>query len=228
MTGLSVILPVYNEEQCIERVLCDVSRFLASQKYFADYEIIAVNDGSSDNTEKILLDCQSRLPRLSILTQKANAGYGGTLLAGIKKSRHSWILLMDADGQLDIRDMERFIPYMRDYSMIIGYRQKRNDPLFRIILGKVFSCLVYGLFDLRLKDVNCGFKLIKKESLVWENICSKAGVFYTEALLQARRQGFSIKEIPVRHRIRQKGSATGASPKVVFDAILDLAKLKFC
>lgn len=224
--SVSVILPVYNEEGNIAKVIRESADFLGSEQMALDYEIIAVNDGSQDNTGGILKKLTNEIPGLKIVTHHKNLGYGKALLSGLGNSIYPLVFFMDADGQFDISDIKKLFAYIGEYSVITGYRNKREDAFFRVILGKFYSWLVSLLFGIKLKDVNCGFKLFRREVLADENICSNGGVFYLDALLKAVKKGHRIKEIPVRHFQRLSGKESGASAKVIINALADLFKLK--
>ena len=220
---LSIILPVYNEEQNIEEVIDDICSNLSLPT--DDFEIIVVNDGSDDGTAAILEKISLGKPYIKVITHHKNLGYGIALMSGVGKSRYSLVFFMDADGQFNIRELEKAFCYLEKFDAVIGYRVKRADPFYRTILAIGYSCLVFLFFGLRFRDVNCGFKLFKKNVLEEKNN-STAGVFYTEVLLKAKNRGFKIKEIPVTHYPRLRGRQTGGAPGVIFGAIKDLLRLK--
>lgn len=225
--SLSIILPVYNEEYNLERVIEGIVNFLQNQDIFEKYEIIVVDDGSGDNTHKILSELAYKIPYIKSITHCENLGYGEALMSGVKISRYSLFFFMDADRQFNIRDINRMFIYLDDFDIIAGYRYKREDAFHRIILGKAYSWIAFLLFGLRLKDINCGFKLFKKEILEDEGIQSRDGIFYTEIFVRAKTKGYRIKEVPVEHFPRLSGKATGASPKVIFNSIVDLIMLRY-
>ena len=225
--SISVILPVYNEEGRLRQVIEDLANFLQNQVTFERYEIVVVDDGSKDNTSRVLREMDGRIPYLKIVTHGKNLGYGRTLMSGIKISQYPLVFFIDADGQFKIEGINGMCAYLDSYDIITGYRYKRKDVFYRVILGKFYSFLVFLLFGLRLKDINCGFKLFKREILNEESIRCKNGAFYTEVLLKAKNRGCRIKEVSVEHFPRLSGKATGASPKVIFNSIIDLIMLKY-
>lgn len=229
--SLSIILPVFNETDNIRDVIEHIAVYLQSNAVFINYEIIAVNDGSGDGTAGVLRDLTGEIAGLRTITHGKNLGYGGALITGLHNARYNLVFIMDADGQFKISEMDKFIPYIEDYDMITGYRHRRKDNFCRVMLAKFYSQMVRLFFGVNLKDINCGFKLFKKDALDIDGgvACnSRAGVFYTEILLKAgsRKQPFRIQEIPVEHFPRLKGRQTGASPKVIFDSVVDLLKLR--
>ena len=224
---ISIVLAIYNEEGNIEQVIRETIKFLQDQNTFKEYEIIAVDDGSRDNTATILKKLTAEAPCLRIITHRNNLGYGKTMMSGVEDARYPFVFFMDADRQFDIREMQKMFCFLGNCDIIMGYRYKRKDPFYRIILAKIYSYLVLLFFGLVLKDVNCGFKLLKKEVVKEANLNCKGGAFYTEILLKAKNRGYRIKEVPVRHFPRLRGKQTGANPKTIFNAITDLVRLKY-
>lgn len=223
--SLSVVFPVYNEEGSIKEVIISTVDFLKNNSRFNKFEIIAVDDGSKDNTSAILKKLKESFP-IKIVTHSRNLGYGKTLMSGVKNSQFPLIFFMDADGQFDIRDLDKLFFYFdQGEEIVTGYREKRQDSLYRIILGKIHTFLIFLLFKLKLKDVNCGFKLIKREVFdVLGFVCSGA-LAYSDILVNAKNKGLKIKEVPVSHYPCRKGRQTGGSPKIIFRAIKELLEL---
>lgn len=222
--SISLVLPTYNEEGSIEKTIKDSIAFLESRDIFTEFEIIVVDDGSRDNTPVILRKLKENLS-IKIITHSKNLGYGEALASGIKNSQFPLIFFMDADGQFNIRDLDKLVSYLDRYDIVTGYREKRQDSLYRIILGKTHTFLIFLLFGLRLKDVNCGFKLIKREVFDALNFVCSGALAYSEILVNAKNKGLKIKEVPVFHYPCRKGRQTGGSPKVVFSAIKELLEL---
>lgn len=225
--SLSVVFPVYNEEGSIENTVKDSLKFLATHRIIRNYEIILVNDGSKDNTAEILSRLLNEIPCVKVITHRKNSGYGAALTSGLVESRYPFVLLMDADGQFNIAEIDKLIPFAGSYDIITGYRYNRKDSFNRVALGRIYGWIVFLLFGLKFRDINCGFKLFKREALNLENAYNiKGGVFYTEIFSKAK--GSKIKEVAVEHFPRLKGEETGASKKIIFNAVLDLIKLKIC
>ena len=226
--SISIILPVYNEEYNLRQVIEDIVNFLQNQEIFEKYEIIAIDDGSSDNTAKILRELIYKIPYLKLITHCKNSGYGKALMSGVKISQYPLVFFMDSDGQFIITEINKMLFHLQDFDIITGYRYKRKDKLYRVILGKIYSCLVTILFGLRIKDINCGFKLFRKE--IFSNnvdIQCKDGAFYTEIFLRAVNNGYEIKQIPVEHFPRLRGRGTGGNPGIIWNSLIDLFRLKY-
>ncbi|MGE0268519.1 MAG: glycosyltransferase family 2 protein [Candidatus Omnitrophota bacterium] len=224
---LSVILPVYNEESNIRKTVEEVYNHLHSHKNITGYEIILVDDGSTDRSPDILKDLGKSYNHVTVVTLPVNKGYGKALISGIERSRHEWILLMDSDGQIKINSIDPMLNYTRDYDIIAGYRSKRVDPVHRIMLGKLYTFCVGAAFGIKSKDINCGFKLFHKQFLETEGIDSHAGAFYTHVFINARVKKARIKEVPIEHFVREGGVPTGANIKVVGTAMADFIQLIF-
>jgi glycosyltransferase involved in cell wall biosynthesis len=200
---------------------------LTTVDIFERYEIIAVDDRSRDNTAEVLKRMMNKFSFLRVKTHPRNLGYGKALMSGFKISQYRMVLFMDADAQLDISEITKLLPLINTHDIITGVRYKRKDKLYRVVLAKFYSWIVFFLFGLKIKDLNCGFKLFKKEVLANKYIHSRAGVFYTEIFLRAKIEGYKIREVDIRHFPRFNGKPTGASPKTIFEAVVDLIKLRY-
>jgi len=223
---LSMVLPVYNEEDNIQKTIEDSLNFLRNQNFFTKYEIIAVDDGSKDQTANILKKFNDN-EFLKIITHPKNLGYGGALVSGIKQARFSWLLLMDSDGQFKISSIQDVAEYLSEYDIITGYRRQRADAYWRKLLGKTYTFLVCHMFGLILRDINCGFKLFKKEVLHLNGAHYHAGVFYTDIFIKAKKNNYRVKEVPIDHFPRVSGKQTGADFNVISKTAIDLVKLIF-
>jgi len=221
---LSVILPAYNEGSSLEGIIKTTNNFLLGQKIFKKYEIIVVNDGSKDNSSCILKKLEAEIECLNVVTHSVNLGYGKAVMSGVNNSKYSLLLFMDADGQFNIDSVSEMVKYISIYDIIAGYRYNRRDSLYRIVLGKINTFLMFFLFGLKSKDINCGFKILKRK-VILSSYKSNGGLFYTEILLKAKNKGFKIMEIPVEHFPRLKGKATGGSWKVIIEAVKDMIGL---
>ena len=149
------------------------------------------------------------------------------MMARILKAKYDWLLLMDADGQFKIDSIGEMIGALAGYDIITGYRLRRVDSLYRVFLGKAYTAIACWLFGLNLKDINCGFKLMKREGLDIKRTVCHAGAFYTEIFKNAKAKGYKVKEVPVAHYPRKSGDQTGAKPQVIVKSLIDLFRLKF-
>jgi glycosyltransferase involved in cell wall biosynthesis len=225
--SISAVLPAYNEEAIIERTVrhvSDVLRGLAS-----DFEVIVTNDGSRDRTGQILADLQQREPQLHlrVVTHDHNLGYGAALASGFDAARKDLIFLTDGDKQFDVRELSQFLPAMdAQTDLVIGWRRNRADPFMRKLNALGWKMLVNLLFGYTARDVDCAFKLFRRD--VWRSMTvrSRGATFSAEFLIKARRLGWRIKELPVSHYPRTAGSPTGAHPRVIVRAFVELFRLR--
>lgn len=227
LTSLSVFFPAYNEQGNIEAV---VKEALAVLPQVADeYEVIVVDDGSRDKTYQIAKNLAEKYQALTglelvrVLTQE-NKGYGGAVKRGLNETRYEWVFFSDADRQFDLSELRKFIPHIQSHDLIIGYRKNRAEGLKRQILAvalKVWNKLFLG-FPLRIKDIDCAFKLIHRNVLnLALPLISDGAMVSTELLLKAHRYGFDYQQVGVRHYPRKVGKSTGSNPKVIAKAVRD-------
>ncbi|MCA9393594.1 MAG: glycosyltransferase [Candidatus Omnitrophica bacterium] len=224
---ISIILPVYNEEANIQRTVEEAAQWLKQCAGISAYEIVAVNDGSRDNSGKILERLKTEVENLVVVDYPGNKGYGGALVSGIRVARYDWILLMDSDGQFKMDALAGLLEYTEEHDIVAGYRRQRQDNFLRIWLGELYTFLAGAFLKVRLRDINCGFKLFRKSFLDVDGINTHAGAFYTHVFMNAHAKNARIKEVPVAHHPRPAGRSTGASPKVVMMAVSDFWDLLF-
>lgn len=211
--NISVVLPILNEGQIIHKT---IARLVAKmEKNAPNFEILAVNDGSTDNTRTILEYLQSKDTRIKVINHKGNKGYGAALKTGIRKAQFDWIFFMDSDLQFDVTEIKKFIPYHTDYDFIIGYRQGRADPLKRIYISKIYNHIVSFLFNIHITDIDCAFKLMRKSAIKELGELPNSFFVSTTVLVKAVRAKMRMKEIPVKHLPRTKGVSTVTLNQVI-------------
>jgi glycosyltransferase involved in cell wall biosynthesis len=223
---LSVVLPAYNEEPNVERVVRDCVAYLDGQGL--DYELLVVNDGSRDRTGEILNRLATELPRLRPQHHPQNRGYGAALRTGFDAATKRFVFYMDGDGQFDIKELDVILPLATDDDNIVtGYRIERRDPFMRRLNAKLFGgWLVRIMLNVRVRDLNCAFKLIPKKVLNAITLESTGALINAELYGRAVRKGFGIKEVGVHHYPRTAGVQTGAHLSVILRAFYDLFRLR--
>ncbi len=224
MPSLSVVLPAYNEEVNDPKTVTAVVDALSD--LVSDYEVIVVDDGSKDRTAEVTQDLAKRYPAVRLVQHKVNRGYGGALASGFAAANKELIFFTDADNQFDVTEIGKLLPFIGEYDLVIGYRAPRVDPFMRKLNAFAWGRLINLLFGYTARDVDCAFKLFKREVRDSIKIESGGATFSTELLVRARRQGFKVKEVPVKHLPRLAGSPTGARLHVILRAFRELLRFR--
>ncbi|PIS42879.1 MAG: hypothetical protein COT24_01205 [Candidatus Kerfeldbacteria bacterium CG08_land_8_20_14_0_20_40_16] len=200
---ISLVIPVYNEEKRIRKSLAEILPYL--NHTLPDYEIIFVDDGSTDQTLPILEQYQNE--HFQIIKNDRNYGKGYSVKQGMLKARFTVVLFSDADFSTPIEDLEKLLPYLKEYDIVIGSRGMKesqvsvHQPFYKEWLGKLGNKFIQLLIVPGIKDTQCGFKMFKKETLIiFRKQTIERWGFDFEILMLAKRMGFKIKEVPVKWR----------------------------
>ncbi len=223
LNSLSVFFPCFNESSNIPIFVQKTADFLP--KICKKYEIIIVNDGSSDDTIDVVKNLQKNYPYLKLVNHKKNLGYGEALKTGFKHSLYDWIFFTDGDLQFDITQLENFIQHTDEYSVIIGYRTNRADGALRSLNAKLFKIYIDLLFRVHVKDIDCAFKLLKAETIKSINLVSSGAFTTSEFLYKLKKKGQKFKQLPVKHQQRLYGNPTGAKLKVIIKGVWEAFRL---
>lgn len=209
-----MVLPAFNEQDNIERQIVAVDQ-VCLELGFDDWEILVVDDGSRDRTRAVCESLQGRFPKLRILVHETNRGYAQALRTGFTSAKMPLIFYTDADNQFDVREVARFLPLIDDYDIVCGFRIYRFDPFTRLVLSWGYNLLVRVLFRIRVRDVDCAFKLFRREVFERVNIQSKKFFVDTEILAKASKIGLRMTEIGVRHYPRTAGASTVRASHII-------------
>jgi dolichol-phosphate mannosyltransferase len=201
--SLSLIIPAYNEEAGIRQAIEEADKALTN---LTDrYEIIIVDDGSTDDTAKIVR--QAAGGRTRLLQHDHNRGYSAALRTGFEAARYDRVAFTDADCQFHLADMAGLLPLTEEYQLSVGYRVNRQDPWQRRFFSWGYNLLARTLLGTQVQDCDCALKVFRKEALK-ELLPETEGFFVnTEMLARARQLGYSVAEVGVRHRPRLRGSS---------------------
>jgi glycosyltransferase involved in cell wall biosynthesis len=217
-------MPAFNEEGNLERSVQRLNDAVRDRT--CEYEVIVVNDGSRDRTARVLAQLGERYPTLRVVTHAANRGYGAALCSGFATARYEWVFMMDSDNQFDPVDLKLLLARASDGDIVAGRRKQRRDPLHRRLNAWAFFTLVTLLFGRLARDVNCGFKLMRRDQLAKMQLTSNGALINTEIFVKARRLGARVVEVPILHYPRTAGKQTGAKPRVVLRACAELLALR--
>ncbi len=222
--SISVFFPCYNEQDNLAQTAEKALAVL--QKLNAHFEIIIVDDGSSDKTGQIADEIAAANNSVKVVHHQKNLGYGAALRSGFNAATKHLVFYTDGDGQFDIAEMPPLLPLMNEYDIVSCYRLNRRDSLLRRFNGFCWTKLVCLLFGLKLRDIDCAFKLYKTE--IFDNIqlASTGALIDAEILARAARKGYRITQKPVRHYPRTAGRQTGAKLRVILRAFIEILKLR--
>ncbi len=224
LPSVTIFFPCYNEEGNVERV---ARAAVETAPQFAEkFEVILVDDGSRDRTGEIADRLAAELPNVRAVHNRPNLGYGGAVRRGLREARMEWIFFTDGDGQFDIRELPKLIELLDACDFAVGYRIKRADPFIRKLNAFCWGTLVRALFGLKVRDIDCAFKLLPKSLIDAIELHSDGALVSTELLAKAKRRGLRIAEVGVNHYPRTAGTQTGANVRVILKAFVELFKLR--
>ena len=221
--SISVFFPCYNEQDNVKRVAAKAVEVLEAMG--ADFEVIIVNDGSADKTGQVADSVARADKRVRVVHHPQNRGYGAALQSGIRAAQKNYIFFTDGDGQFDIGEIQLLLPFIEQSDIVCGYRLNRKDPFMRKLNGWMWTKLVCMLFGMRIRDIDCAFKMFRREVFDGMKLSSTGALISAEILARATRQGCRIAEVGVHHYPRTAGKQTGANLKVILRAFKELFKL---
>ena len=223
---LSVFFPAYNEADNIARTVNQAKKVLQKLD-FQSYEIIIVNDGSSDATARIADKLAANDTHIRVIHHQQNRGYGSALISGFAAARYDWVVFTDSDGQFDFAEIEKFLPLAVDHDAVLGYRVKRQDHAMRRLNAGAWGSLMKLNFGFQVRDIDCAFKLVRNDSIksIWPLEASGAFVS-TELIVKLKQSGASIAEVGVTHYPRTAGQSTGANFDVIKKAFIEMRQLR--
>lgn len=221
--SISAFFPVLNEEGTVEKLTEDLLSILQSN--FKHKEVIIINDGSTDRTGQIAEDLLARNNgHVKVIHHPQSTGYGNALRSGFSAAKYDLVFFTDGDYQFDMNDLYHAISLIEDFDIVVGYRRNRKDPKHRIFLSKGYNILIRTLFGLKLKDIDCSFKLFKRAALGKITIESSGYFIDTEIMVKSKKKGLSIKEFGVRHLPRSFGESK-VKMKHIFITLHEIGKL---
>lgn len=222
--SISAVLPAYNEEENIENATRRMAEVLASLG-LRDWEVIVVDDGSVDRTGELADSLAAKAPdHIRALHHNPNRGYAAALRTGFTSARHQLIFFTDSDLQFDVGEIRSLIPLIDEADIVCGFRIYRFDHLTRLVLSWGFNLLVRIIFRIGVRDIDCAFKLFRREVFDKVKIESKKFFVNAEVLAKAKYHGFRLAEVGVRHYPRAAGRST-VRPSHILSTLRELAQI---
>jgi dolichol-phosphate mannosyltransferase len=216
-------MPAYNEEAGIAHTVESTAPVL--DRLFDDYELIVIDDGSTDGTLAVLQGLAPRFPRLRVLSYSPNRGYAEALRRGFAASARPFVFFTDADLQFDPEELPLLFDALDGADLAVGFRKDRRDPWPRKVYSRVYNGLQRVLLGIRATDINCAFKLFRREFITDIPLTAESFVINAEIFLRAKQRGARVAEVGVTHRERARGTST-VRPSIVFRTLREMARLR--
>jgi dolichol-phosphate mannosyltransferase len=219
---ISLVVPVYNEEENLPILIPEMTEVL--QGLGKSYEMIFVDDGSTDGSRALLKRMIAQDPQIRLLGFKRNCGETAAGAAGLKEARGKIVITMDADLQNDPKDIPKMLDYLKDYDMVSGWRERREDSRIKRITSKIANRIRNGLSKESVRDSGCTFRTYKRECL--QNLKLYKGMHRFMPTL-VRMEGFRVIEIPINHRPRKFGVSKYNTWNRMWRAFVDLLAVRW-
>ena len=224
MPSVSAFFPAFNDEGTIGSLVMDVLTLLPTLTN--DYEVIVVNDGSTDGTRAVLEVLARVRPELTVIHHNGNQGYGAALRTGFSHARKDLVFYTDGDGQYNVWELAALYPLLTDAVDIVnGYKIKRADKRHRIVAGAIYNRLARALFQLPIRDVDCDFRLMRRHAIQQIDLASSSGAIGVEMVSKLHAAGYVFTEAPVHHYPRRYGRSRFFTPRRVARTGLDFFTL---
>lgn len=222
--SLSIFFPAYNDAGTIASLA--IIAHMTARKITDDYEVIVIDDGSPDHTGELLDEMARQFAWLRVVHHAGNRGYGGALRTGFETARKELIFYTDGDAQYDPRELLKLYEALESrVDFVNGYKIGRSDPLHRIVIGRLYHHFVKTAFGLRLRDVDCDFRLMRRSVFEKVRLTRSSGVICVELMKKVQDHGFRLAEVPVHHYHRTYGKSQFFNFSRVARTLLDLMRL---
>jgi glycosyltransferase involved in cell wall biosynthesis len=224
--NISVFFPAYNDAPSLPSLVAKTFEILS--QVADEFELIVVNDGSFDNTAEVLAQLAERFaPHMRVVTHDQNRGYGGALRSGFAAASKEWVFYTDGDGQYDVGELPKLIARMHaGVDLVNGYKLERSDPWHRICIGNVYNAFARLMFRIRLRDVDCDFRLIRRSMLEKIELTSTSGTICVELVRKLELSG-GVAEVGVHHHPRIHGRSQFFRLRSLAVTLSQLVKLWF-
>lgn len=218
LSSVSAFFPCYNDAGTIQGLVLRIEEALKT--ITDDFEIIVVNDGSSDDSAEILRATMTSVPALRVIEHPVNRGYGAALITGFGAASRDYVFYTDGDGQYDPAEVVLLAEAMGpDIDVVNGYKRSREDAWYRKLVGGIYQKLARVAFDLPIRDVDCDFRLLRRVALQDIALESSDGAICVELVRRLRDSGARMAEVQVSHFARAYGSSQFFKPKRILRAV---------
>ena len=223
--SLSVFFPAYNDAPALPELIRKT--FAVLETHVADYEVIVVNDGSRDRTGEVLEDLRrANAPYLRVVTHEENRGYGGALRSGFAAATRDWVFYTDGDGQYDPGELPRLLELVGPATGLVnGYKLERRDPAHRVWIGSTYNFCARLLFRIRIRDIDCDYRLIRRDLLERIRLTSTSGTICVELVRKLELTGCGVAETGVHHYPRLHGRSQFFRVKALAKTLVELVRL---
>jgi glycosyltransferase involved in cell wall biosynthesis len=223
--SISVFFPAYNDAPSIPKLV--TAAFEILNEHVDDYELIVVNDGSYDNTAEVLAQLERKFaPHMRVITHEQNRGYGGALRSGFAAATKELVFYTDGDGQYDVRELPKLLQQMSsDVGLVNGYKLERSDPRHRIWIGNAYNAFARTLFRIRIRDIDCDFRLIRRSLLEAIELWSTSGTVCVELVRKLELTPYRVVEVGVHHYPRLHGRSQFFRMRSLMTTLYQLIRL---
>ena len=223
-SSISAFFPCHNEAENVEQVISNALEHLPAVA--DEFEIIVVDDGSTDDTAALAKGAAENDSRVRVVSHPTNLGYGRALRTGFESAKGDLIFCADGDGQFSLADLPPVVDALNDHGFVLGYRVNRADPFYRRLNAWLWGFSVRLLLGFRVRDLDCGFKLYRREAVPVEDFISGRGAAISaELIARALKRGYTFTQVGVTHYPRPAGRQSGNSPRVILHSFLDIIQL---
>jgi glycosyltransferase involved in cell wall biosynthesis len=226
LSSVSVFFPCYNDAESIRKLALTADATL--KQITTDPEIIVVDDGSSDNSVEVLRSLEAEIPYFRFIEHPQNRGYGAALTTGFKAATRDYVFYTDGDGQYDPSELLLLVAEMRPgIDVVNGYKRTRQDPWYRLLVGSLYQQMARTMFSLPIRDVDCDFRLLRREALRDIELESKDGAICVELVRKLSDSGQNMTEVPVTHFARAFGTSQFFRPRRIARAAVGVGRWYF-
>jgi hypothetical protein len=223
---LSLCLPAYNEQDNIEDTLDAACAILP--EFVQNFEVMVVDDGSTDGTGELIAAYAGREPRVHLIRHEQNRGYGAAVTSALRAAQGDLVTFTDSDGQFCLLELAQLLTLLDGCDVVIGYRHQRADSWTRELNAWAWNRLIRFLLGVRVRDLDCAFKLFRREVIDRLHLTSAGAAISAEILMRCVGMGLQIRETPVSHYPRCHGAPSGARLQVILRAFQELPRLWKC